>query len=606
MTLQNKLSRNILLAGVFTSLALWPGFMEPFNFPKFCVLLVSSALILAKSFSQINWSSRKVELSLMNIALFAFMALFWVRTILNDDVYTGIFGSYGRYTGAITYTCWILIALQGSLLKTHFEVYQVISYLFAATSIIYVYGILQAFGVDPLGWEKLYEGAFSTLGNPNFLSAYAAVILTASYWLYLYSRGNNHKVVSILFFSSSIFVLLKTSSLQGLILGCFGLLSITIIKLYESRNRIWIKLAISGFLLGIVGLLGVLNIGPLKNLLFQESNIYRLDFWKTGIEMARNDPFLGVGVERYGANFRQFREVGQAFRTDPNQTSDSAHNLFIHILSTGGIFLAFLLVSIFAIALWKALLHLKARENSIGFNLYLSLFTLILVQNQLSVDNLPLSTWQWIFLAMLLSEISTKDHSKNDKKGNIQSTFKMESNSTDAKRVALGAIFTFVSFLILVRPISAQVSMKENFYLQVRIEDQVAVSEKFRRFNEIINVEPSNVFLARLGANSLYVDQAWNQAAAIAKRGTEIDKIDYVSWWFLASSLEEMGNYRDAIAPRKQTIKLDPFNYFNYYLLCRSYKELGDETNLTSCSKDLYRLAPKSKEANEVESWISA
>jgi O-antigen ligase len=606
MTPQNILSKNILLAGVFTSLALWPGFMEPFNFPKFCVLLISSALILAKSFSQINWSNRKVELSLMNFALCAFIAFFWIRTIFNDDVYTGMFGSYGRYTGAITYTCWILIALQGSLLKTPFEVYQVISYLFAATSIIYGYAILQAFGVDPLGWEKLYEGAFSTLGNPNFLSAYAAVILTTSYWLYLYSRSNNHKIVSILFFGSSIFVLLKTSSLQGLILGCFGLLTMTIIKLYDSRNRIWIKLAISGFLLGIVGLLGVLNFGPLKNLLFQESNIYRLDFWKTGIEMARNNPFLGVGVERYGANFRQFREVSQVFRSDPNQTSDSAHNLFIHVSSTGGIFLAFLLVSIFAIALWKALLHLKARENSIGFNLYLSLFTLILVQNQLSVDNLPLSTWQWIFLAMLLSEISTKNHSKHVKRENVQSNIKMKSNSMEAKRVVFGAVLIFVSFLILARPISAQVSMKENFYLQVRIEDQVAVNEKFRRFNEIIDLEPSNIFLARLGANSLYIDQAWSQAAAIAKRGTEIDKIDYVSWWFLASSLEEMGNYRDAIVPRKQTIKLDRFNYFNYYLLCRNYKELGDKTNLNQCFSNLSRIAPNSREANEVETWISA
>ena len=596
----SKSSQNVLyIIGLFTTIAIWPNFMEPFNFPKFVILMFLTAIVLGRNLAVTKLVSVAKNFNLINGLILIFLVYFWIRTLLNQDIYTGIFGSYGRYTGALTYTCWMLILLQGSLLKNHFDPYVFIKYFYWTTLVVYSYAIMQVINFDILGWEALYDGVFSTLGNPNFLSAYTAVVTGTSVWLLLYPNESFKRFIPVIFLIASLYVQTNTSSLQGYVLSIYTITLLLILKFYETRNQLWMVVTGVSFFGAILGLMGIMNMGPLRSWLFQSSNIYRLDFWKTGINMIEGNPLFGVGIERYGAYFRRYREIEQIFRTDPNQTSDSAHNIVIHLGATGGMPLALLFTLIVLILIFKALYFFKSRHDLKSGILFFVLSTTILLQNLLSVDNLSLSTWQWIFFAALASEVSKDKEVSVQRK--IGEKFKsLERSKQDSREVLLRFALVLLVFFSLLRPISSQILMKDNFYLQVNLSDSRAVAEKLARLKNTLDTDSRNIFLARLGANSLFIDQAWEAAAEIASRGSKIDSDDYVVWWFLASALEEKGNIEESIAPRLKTIKLDPYNYFNYYLLCNSYSKLGDRGKLEKCAEKLYEIAPGSQEAQVV------
>jgi hypothetical protein len=461
---------------------------------------------------------------------------------------------------------------------------------------------LQLLDRDILGWEAKYDGVFSTLGNPNFLSAFTSMVICASVWLLLYPNKSFHRIIPSIFIVFSIIIQGNTSSLQGYVLSVYSVTLLFILKLYDVRNKLWIPLTVVSAIAATFGVMGIMNYGPLRGILFQTSNVYRLDFWMAGINMIQGNPLFGVGIERYGSVFRTYREKEQVFRTDPNQTSDSAHNLVIHFGATGGLVLVSLLIIIVFIILYKSFSLFRSRNQIKSTILFFAMSTTTAIQNLLSVDNLPLSTWQWIFFAGLISLSNDNSLPSRLRKSVVKDkTSEVTSHKNEFRELLLRFILIIVSLLVLFRPISSQLLMKSNFYLQVDLEDNQAVEEKYLRLVKTLNRDPKNIFLARLGANSLYIDQAWDEAVKIASRGVTIDPEDYVVWWFLASSLEESGKIAESIRPRQMTIELDPFNYFNYYLLCNSYAKLGYRKDLEKCAEKLLGIAPNSKESQEVQ-----
>jgi O-antigen ligase len=125
---------------------------------------------------------------------------------------------------------------------------------------------------------------------------------------------------------------LRKSALSFLIV----FLNLMILKRSKILGLVSLLLAL-GFTSVVV--LGMLQVGPLEKYLYKDSVTLRGYYWNAGINMLRENLFSGVGIDRYGANFKLYRDPSFSLRQGYELNSTNAHNVFIQYFATGGLFL---------------------------------------------------------------------------------------------------------------------------------------------------------------------------------------------------------------------------------------------------------------------------
>jgi hypothetical protein len=118
--------------------------------------------------------------------------------------------------------------------------------------------------------------------------------------------------------------------------------------------------------------------------------------------MISKHPFLGVGLDNFGNWYRQTRSL-DAYNWSPTQYTNSAHNVFIDIASSGGLiaFLAFILINVLVI--YSAFLVFK---RSSGFDaVFVTLFSIWFgfnAQLLISINQIGVSVWGWVTAGLVI------------------------------------------------------------------------------------------------------------------------------------------------------------------------------------------------------------
>jgi O-antigen ligase len=143
-----------------------------------------------------------------------------------------------------------------------------------------------------------------------------------------------------------IFDIYSSDSRQGLVAFSVGAGTIMIVILKNKSNSFGLTGLILFILLGILSILGMLQIGPLTELLYKGSVTVRGYYWRAGFEMFQNNPLFGVGVDRYGAYFKEYRNTNYSLTYGFDITSSNAHNTFIQFFATSGFLVGILYIMI--------------------------------------------------------------------------------------------------------------------------------------------------------------------------------------------------------------------------------------------------------------------
>ncbi|MDA3792131.1 MAG: hypothetical protein PF545_00525, partial [Elusimicrobia bacterium] len=132
---------------------------------------------------------------------------------------TALIGVYPFYSSApLTVISLILIFIYAFNIEKK-DLYVICDIVILSAGIVSLYGIFQYIGLDPLGWKgNFYPRIWSTLGNPNFLGAYIAMVLPVTIVKYF----NDRKKITLTIFAISAAALLLTSSRGGLIAAVAG------------------------------------------------------------------------------------------------------------------------------------------------------------------------------------------------------------------------------------------------------------------------------------------------------------------------------------------------------------------------------------------------
>ena len=403
LDVKTKSGINLVLVGLAAiTLPFNSSLQDPFNAPKMWLLLIFGAWLLGQLKGELISEIRAKNLSgnskTILLIVFGFLVTNFVALLFTDSKYVGLFGDYQRRTGFLTYV-FLATFLFFTARKIRFSDGSRFYYWTLGIALTFcLYGIFQHFGYDFVNWNNQYNAILGTVGNPNFAAALMGIfaVILFGFAINKDTSGFN-RVVS----AGSVLLLLLTiylsDSLQGFLAAAagFGVLIVTWI-LQRSRTLGW-SIAGVGFVGGLMSIFGILQMGPLS-FLFKESVTYRGDYWRAGIRMFQDHIWFGVGLDRYGAYFREYRDVAQVLRRGPNVGTNAAHNVFIQQFATGGIFVGLAYLALTTFIFWRGIKALKFYKGNdrLTIGTFFVAWLAFQAQSIISIDNIGITIWGWI------------------------------------------------------------------------------------------------------------------------------------------------------------------------------------------------------------------
>jgi O-antigen ligase len=244
-----------------------------------------------------------------------------------------IFGRTGRGLGLITTFSLAIILLATILFVEANQKNHILLGLIISGFISSLYSVLQSFGIDLLKWESRTNGVIGTLGNPNFQSAFAAIVMVPS--ILYFSKSRKQYLLALLAFMFFSFTIYRTQSTQGIIAGFFSIAIALIIFSWYKNKLLFGFMLLGGLVSSTIAILGMLNMGPLSGYLYKVSVQSRGDFWRSAFTTANDNPIFGIGLDSFGDYSLKYRDQIAANHSFAEYT-DNAHNFFLENAATGG------------------------------------------------------------------------------------------------------------------------------------------------------------------------------------------------------------------------------------------------------------------------------
>jgi hypothetical protein len=391
--------------------------------------------------------------------------------------------------------------------------------------------------------------------------------------IFISSTPSYLRFFGIILVLSILGLIYKSNARQGLLAYALGVGIFLTIWLFRKNRNLGIAAAIGGVVTFIFAVLGMLQIGPLEKFLYKPSVSVRGHYWRTGIEMLKDNPFFGVGMDRYGAYFKEYRDVGYPLSYGFEITSTNAHNTFIQFFATGGIFLGTSYLVLNGYILRRAIIGLKNESGNDRLLLggIFSAWIAFHAQSLVSIDNIGISIWGWILGGSIIGLSISMSTSEYDD----QKKFIGRKNDMSIGRVSISSIATGLA-IVLVTILYRGESSTFNSRVNVDLQDQFMVSTYRDLQLKVINSPLIDPNYSLNSAISLVKAGFTDEGLEIARKIYMDDPRNLDAINGLALTSEQLNRIPDAIVYRLRMAELDPWNAVNYLELGKDYKVLGD------------------------------
>ena len=420
---QNNARLTVLIALAGIPLVFLPlgGEFDHFYFPKvlaMSILLFSFLIIYIFNFKKIG---NIIENDQINKSLLLYSLLLIISIFYADNVTLAIFGSRGRLEGIITimmYMGLFLIARYSPKVNDKFF------FLVLVTAIIVsIYGISQHFGFDPFIRDIIRTNwgyrSFSTMGNPNFLGSYLVLIIPISIYFFIIKKQK----VGLFFYAILLYCILCTStrgSWLGTIASIISFVALHFLFYKITKDEFNRYLIFFVFTLIIILLFNFQTEGELINRFLSIKNDAKIlltngdnsDYtganrgfiWKRVIELIKNRPMFGYGIENLGIAFEKYYAKDMIELWGQIKDVDRAHNEYLHIAVTSGVPSLIAYLSFVVLILKNGLLRLRQDKYML---LLLSSIIGYLAAAFFNISVVSVVYVYWIFLGLIASTTSS-------------------------------------------------------------------------------------------------------------------------------------------------------------------------------------------------------
>ena len=439
----------LLFVGPITTLAVSPfSSYDPINLIKLLFINGFAFAVLGLSFFVIGLLRKRLNVPLLvasGFFIFWMILVFVVSDSPKDQQFWGVFG---RNTGMLTYFSLIVVLMGASLVQQRAFYHKLVDVLILTGLPTTLYALIQIVGRDPIPWSV--KAPFATLGNINFSSAFFGLVAVCACTLAM-SRENKLwlRISLALLTLTDLLIVLQTGSIQGFMIFLAGM-GVAILLWIRSKPELriisWIYLVL-GFVFFVLTALALGNLGPLARFIFSETVTFRTDYWHAGWEMTLRNPLFGVGLDSYGDYYREMRGEISTLRTGPDRITNTAHNIYLDISSSGGLPLIFAYLVVLVLAGRSAFRVLKSREFNPYFTALVSAWIAYLIQAAVSINQVGVGIWGWLFTGAVIGYERVSPASTLDKSGK-KSGKQRNSGTTNVQIPALAAIVGILAFAL--------------------------------------------------------------------------------------------------------------------------------------------------------------
>ncbi len=313
----------------------------------------------------------------LDIPILLFLAANILSTIFSMDPHTSIWGYYSRSNGGLlSLVAYLLLYYSFTSNMNFTQVKNVLKWALGSGFLISLWAIFEHFGIslsclilrgelnDGCWIQDVQARVFASLGQPNWLAAYLAMLIFPTFYFLLTATTKK-----LLFTSGPLLwgVLLFTLYLaftftysRGPTLGLIGGMAVFLLAAWKFRySSILISIIILSFL--SINLLFGSALTPFRliskfaapvrpgiNLPANpsgtqlenggtESGQIRFIVWEGAMEIFKHNPIFGSGLETFAYSYYQYRPVAHNLTSEWDFLYNKAHNEYLNYLSTTGI-----------------------------------------------------------------------------------------------------------------------------------------------------------------------------------------------------------------------------------------------------------------------------
>lgn len=390
--------------------------LDTYYIPK-----VAAMLIIVMSFIIIKFTNKWIinyiiKNDITNKILLLYLLSLIVSTFFAFNKAYAVFGSPGRYEGIITICLYMILFLISRLYINVDE--KLFKIILISAAVVSGYGILQTFGIEPFPRDAdriNWVNAFSTIGNPNFLGSYLVLMIPISVYLFIVDKSLLGMVGYIILF----YCLLGTNT-RGAWLGYIvSIIAFTVIHfIYFRYSKAEFRRYVILFIATLVILL-LFNFktgGALLNRFLTISldakelltdgekadltGSHRGFIWKRVIELIKQRPITGYGLENLGEMFVKYYSQDMIEFWGKVRYPDKAHNEYLHIAVTSGIPSLMIYLSFLTIIITNGL---KKLANNKLLLLLLSSIIGYMTAAFFNISVVSVAYIYWIFLGLIAS-----------------------------------------------------------------------------------------------------------------------------------------------------------------------------------------------------------
>lgn len=457
---EKLLSRVISFGAFFTTVFIVSGNVtDPVNVTKLVSLGVTSfAAFGVISANSIRPHFREHPFVWASILIFLCSAL--VSVLFSDSpVSQGVYGSYGRNNGFITYVFLSLVLLTALTFKSRTSFARVIKALLAAGIVNVAYCLWVILFGDFVGWSNPYGNILGTLGNPNFIGSFLGIFIAAYLGYGLDASAPKWLKYSLfIVVPVAAFEIYESHAIQGRIVGALG---VGIVGYYFIKSRFnstitWSYLTL-GITTGVFALLGALQIGPFTSFIYKTSVSLRGQYWLAGWNTGESHPIIGVGMDSFGDWYRRSRDARAIELPGVNTVVNASHNVPLDMFAFGGwpLFISYIFIMGFGgWAIVRA--ALRAKKFDPVLVVLTSSWAGYQLQSLISINQIGLAIWGWLLTGAVISyERITREPPKVANQAAEMGKQRPQNSSQEIKPVMFASVSALIGLIIALPPFTA-------------------------------------------------------------------------------------------------------------------------------------------------------
>jgi len=404
----------VLILG--TSLIFLPFLNDVFALPKLTLFRVVTILLVLRWL----WSRNRLQNLLHEVgkprlsldwAVIIWVIISGLATWTSVSPLLSLSGHYRFYLqGFIQIFCYAIVYFVISRMRL--DTRRICEYFTYAVLVSSLYGLVQFFGLDPVGWRHSSQGRiWSTLGNPNFFGAFLAMSIPLVLHFWLISREKWQRMLTLASGVLAVICLWFTYSRAAWVSTGVAFVFYLILIGHQSRRKLLVPVIV---VLAAAGIFGLSNPRQVRNFATRFASIFqleevdvqsRLSEYRSSLRIVKEYSLFGPGLDTHSVVFRQYMEPDYEKVTAGLAQPGYAHNEFVQLAATTGvvgltgyIFLLGMIV-VTLVRVWK-----NTGKNSVARIWVVALVAALLaleVQNQFSFSPLATTVLWWVLLGCL-------------------------------------------------------------------------------------------------------------------------------------------------------------------------------------------------------------